>query len=181
MAPLAWLASKVIDPVFRAWAQVRLAMRIQGAVPSSAVILGMPQIEGTGRITLGNNAYLEEDLYFETREGGDITIGDGVVISRGVHLVAYAGIRIGNGAKIGEYASIRDANRQAEASGSVQGSRRDAAPIEIGDNAWIGRGVTVLPGVKIGAGAVVGANAVVSRDVPTGLVVAGIPARPVKD
>jgi len=53
-------------------------------------------------------------------------------------------------------------------------------PVEIGDGAWVGARVTILPGVKIGARAVVAAGAVVTRDVPAGLLVAGIPARPLK-
>ena len=50
-------------------------------------------------------------------------------------------------------------------------------PIVIKNNAWLGAGVTVLPGVTIGENAVVGAGAVVTRDVAANTVVAGIPAR----
>lgn len=52
------------------------------------------------------------------------------------------------------------------------------APIEIGDEAFIGARAFILPGVKIGRRAVVGACAVVTRDVPDGVVVAGNPAAP---
>ena len=55
------------------------------------------------------------------------------------------------------------------------------APIEIGDGTWIASRVTVLPGVKIGAGAVVAAGAVVKRDVPPNTLVAGVPARVVRN
>lgn len=50
-------------------------------------------------------------------------------------------------------------------------------PIVIKNNAWLGAGVTVLPGVTIGENAIVGAGAVVTRDVAANTVVAGIPAR----
>jgi maltose O-acetyltransferase len=50
-------------------------------------------------------------------------------------------------------------------------------PITIGDGAWLGGGVIVLPGVSIGQNAVIGAGAVVTRDVEPGVVVAGNPAR----
>lgn len=53
-------------------------------------------------------------------------------------------------------------------------------PIAIGDNVWIGDKATILSGVTIGDGAVVAANAVVTRDVPAYSVVAGNPARVVK-
>ncbi|WP_374196209.1 DapH/DapD/GlmU-related protein [Agromyces sp. ISL-38] len=51
------------------------------------------------------------------------------------------------------------------------------APVRIGRGAWLGQNVVVMPGVTIGAGAVVGANSVVRDDVPPRCVVAGTPAR----
>lgn len=54
------------------------------------------------------------------------------------------------------------------------------APIYIEEDAFLGAGVTVLPGVTIGRGAAVGAASVVSKDVPPGAVVVGNPARVVK-
>jgi acetyltransferase-like isoleucine patch superfamily enzyme len=46
---------------------------------------------------------------------------------------------------------------------------------------YIGAGALILPGVTVGEGAVVAAGAVVTRDVPPRKVVAGVPARPIKD
>src|SRR5699024_584154 len=56
-----------------------------------------------------------------------------------------------------------------------------AAPITIGDNVWLGGGVTVLPGVSIGDGSVIGASAVVTRDVPAHTVAVGSPARVLRE
>ena len=53
-------------------------------------------------------------------------------------------------------------------------------PILIKRKAWIGAGVTILPGVTIGENAVVAAGAVVTKDVPDNTIVAGVPAKIIK-
>lgn len=55
-----------------------------------------------------------------------------------------------------------------------------ARPITIGDNAWLGANVTVLPGVTIGDGAVIGAGSVVTRSIPPMTVAVGNPCRPLR-
>lgn len=50
--------------------------------------------------------------------------------------------------------------------------------VEVGDKAWIGIGASVRHGIRIGAGAIIGAGAAVVSDVPTGVTVVGVPARP---
>jgi acetyltransferase-like isoleucine patch superfamily enzyme len=148
-------------------------------VDASVVVLGPPEVYGTGMIRFGKEVLLYPALYLETEESGSIKIGDGVVISRGVHIVARDSITIGEGTMIGEYTSIRDANHVRVPGLTVRNSGHIARPITIGNEVWIGRGVTVLGGVTIGDGATVGANAVVTRDVPPGVTVVGVPARAV--
>ena len=144
---------------------------------ASVIVMGPPEVHGTGKIRFGREALVYPGLYLETEENGSIEIGDRVVLSRGVHIVARAGITIGHDTMIGEYSSVRDANHARVPGVKIRDSGHVAHPISIGKEVWIGRGVTVLGGVTIGDGATVAANAVVTRDVPAGATVAGVPAR----
>jgi maltose O-acetyltransferase len=58
---------------------------------------------------------------------------------------------------------------------------RQTGEIEIGDNAWVGAGSTVLHGVTIGDAAVIGAGSLVRQDVQSGTTVVGVPARAVDE
>ena len=177
LKPLAMATDKLRRSTAHAWSHATLAARIRFPLDPSVVVQGQVEVHGSGCVHLGKNLFLYPGIYLETQDGGSITIGDGVVISRGVHLVSYGEIVVGEGTGIGEYTSIRDANHIRGDGSSVRTSGHTEQRIHVGRNVWIGRGVTILPGVTVGDNAVVGANAVVVRDVPAGCVVAGVPAR----
>lgn len=164
----------------RIWGHAHLAAGIRHPLPASVVVLGRPEIYGTGNIVIGSDVLLYPHVYLETQGEGIITIGNDAVVSSGTHIVSRSSVTIGQGSMIGESTSIRDANHTRTVGKSLRGSDDRSTPIAIGREVWIGRGVAVLKGVTIGDYATVGANAVVSRDVPCHTVVAGVPARAIK-
>ena len=163
----------------RIWWLALLQAQIQHPVDASNVVQGAIEIHGTGNIRFGRNAFIYPGCYLETQGSGEIVLGDDIVLSRGVHIVAFDKVSIGNGTIIGEYSSIRDANHRLSDS-SIRHSGHDAKSIVIGNNIWLARGVTVLMGVTIGDNAVVAAGAVVNRSVTKNDIVAGLPARTIK-
>ena len=115
---------------------------------------------------------------FHTDFGKNITIGKNVFINACCCFQDQGGITIGDGALIGHrvvLASINHGLPPDERHGNYP------APIVIGKNVWIGSGAIVLPGTTIGENAVVAAGAVVTKDVEPYTVVAGVPAKVVKE
>ena len=111
-----------------------------------------------------------------------LRIGDRCVIGRGSHIVAHHAIQIGDDVYTGPYVYITDQNHgytDPEVPIGRQMPRNTA--VSIGPGTWLGAGAIVLPGARIGRNVVVAAGSVVRGEVPDRCVVAGVPARVVRE
>jgi acetyltransferase-like isoleucine patch superfamily enzyme len=107
-------------------------------------------------------------------------IGQGSLVSIQCYIDLAAPITIGNGANLGPQTMLITGTHKIGSPENRLGALIPL-PIHIGDGVWIGARVTILPGVRVGPGAVIGAGAMVSRDVPPNHIVAGVPARVIRD
>jgi acetyltransferase-like isoleucine patch superfamily enzyme len=132
-----------------------------------------------GDVELGDRVLLHGDIRMQTYEGGRVIIGEDTRIHLNCYLMAcIADIRIGANTGIASECAFYNFNHGTAAGTHYREQPNETrGPIIIGDNVWIGHGVTVLSGVTIGDGAVVAARALVIDDVPANAIVAGVPAR----
>jgi acetyltransferase-like isoleucine patch superfamily enzyme len=111
-----------------------------------------------------------------------LRIGDRCVIGRGSHVVAHHSIQIGDDVFTGPYVYITDQNHgytDPEMPIGRQLPRNTA--VSIGSGTWLGAGAIVLPGACIGRNVVVAAGSVVRGEIPDRCVVAGVPAKVVRE
>ena len=139
-----------------------------------------PLIHGPpGRINIGPNFHSRAIQFVPelgVGEEGIIDIGANVKIGKGVSIHAEIYIEIGSSCRFGDLSVVWDSSFHEVS--PKQGTKSE--PINIGNNVWLGRLSTVLPGVTIGDHSVIAAHAVVTKDVPPRTIVGGIPAREIR-
>lgn len=117
-----------------------------------------------------NGTYFTPPLSIDC--GSQVTLGSNVYANHHLTMMALGGITIEAGVMLGPGVSLLTVNHEPKNIRVVK-----TGQIRIGENAWIGANVSILPGVTIGANAIVGTGAVVTKDVPANTVVAGVPAK----
>lgn len=149
------------------------------------------RLKNNCRLEIGEDSIIETAINFD-KEGATIKIGERVFIG-GSSLVCADNIEIGNDVLISWGCTIVDHNSHAIAWKSRAHDVEDwfygkkdwqnviMSPVKIGDKAWLGFNSVVLKGVAIGEGAIIGAGSVVTKDVPPYTIVAGNPARIIRE
>src|SRR5215211_4441106 len=166
------------------------------------------RIRFANNVRLGRGVYLDHGVYLHACPAG-ITIGAETFVMKNAILHVYnfrdlphAGITIGARSLVGESCVLRGQGGisigddvflaplvqilavnhvYVDTTRPISHQGITAQGIAIEDGAWIGAGAIILDGVRVGCNAVVGAGAVVTRDVPPYTLVAGNPARVVRD
>jgi maltose O-acetyltransferase len=116
---------------------------------------------------------------FQCDYGYHISIGARTFINYGAVVLDGAKVVIGDDVQIGPNVQLITATHPLDPIERRRGTET-AAPVTIGDGAWLATGVIVLPGVSIGANTVIGAGSVVTKDMPAGHLCFGNPCRVIR-
>ncbi len=148
-----------------------------GCVFEEGVLVFHPE-----RVWIGDGVYVGHGAILKGYHAGELRIGDGTWIGQQVFLHAAGDLGIGRNVGVGPGVKIiTSAHEEAGRDVPILHAPLRFAPVFVDDDADLGVGAVVLPGVTIGRGAQVGAGAVVTRDVPPYAVVAGNPARVLRE
>lgn len=161
-------------------------LRAAGTIADSVRFFATAAIDnpfGAGAIVIGESTAIHGLLQID-RDGGRIAIGHHSYVGPESRIVSRHGITIGNYVLISHVVDIIDNQSHSldwRERRDPKSERVDGGPIVIEDDVWIGAKATILKGVRIGRGAIVGANSVVNEDVAPFTLVAGNPARVIRE
>ena len=123
----------------------------------------------------GEGCYIE--LPFRANWGGHhLHFGDGVYANSNLTLVDDGHVFVGSKVMFGPNVTIATANHPIDPELRSRGLQYNK-DVYIGENAWIGAGVIIVPGVHIGRNTVIGAGSIVTKDIPDNVVAVGSPCR----
>lgn len=169
--------------MFSPFAFIRLVLwRIRGAridrgteIPAGTIATWPHQVE------LGKNCILQRGIFFNYDHfwtaGPSIRIGHRVFIGRGVEFNIQGGIDIGDDCLIASGCFFVDHDHGMLPDTNMNQQPTVVRPIRICKNVWIGAKSIILKGVTIGEGSVIGAGSIVTKDIPSGEMWFGNPAR----
>jgi galactoside O-acetyltransferase len=139
---------------------------------------------GARRIHIGSNVRIDAFALLSAGDGG-IRIGDHVHVAAHCFVAGEAAIELddfcGISCRVSVYSSTDDFSGESLTGPTVPAELRrvDSRPVRVGRHVIVGTGAVILPAVTIHDGSAVGALSLVRHDVAPGIVVAGMPAKPI--
>ncbi|MBE7535304.1 MAG: acyltransferase [Anaerolineales bacterium] len=133
------------------------------------------------QVTLGRFSMIRPSGYYGREIGVGLKIGDYSNIGAYCYIGCGGGVQIGNHVMMSPRVGLHSENHNFDQLGTPmkdQGVVRNGIVIE--DDCWLASGCVILSGVHLGRGSIVAAGAVVTKDVPPYSVVAGVPAKVIK-
>jgi len=155
--------------------------RMSEALPASAFFRTRTAMLRAAGVKIGAHSLIQGKLRL-TGHGNPaelLTIGERTLVTGGLHVDLGARVRIGNMVRIGHDVSLLTINHVVGPA-HLRAGTSYSGEIVIEDGCWLASRCTLLPGVTIGAGSIVAAGSVVTRSVPSHSLVAGIPARVIR-
>lgn len=149
--------------------------RGKGSVIYSSVRMDTPPYR---RFSIGRKSVIESFSCINNAVG-DVIIGDYTRV--GLHNTIIGPVRIGNNVNLAQGITVTALNHNFDdTTKRIDQQGVTTKAVTINDDVWIGANTVILPGVTIGTHSVVAAGAVVSKDVPPYTIVAGVPAKVIK-
>jgi len=131
-------------------------------------------------IHVGNNVLLERKVRISLGDNARVYIGDNSYLGDYTNVLAVEEVRIGRDCAISWHVLFMDTSSHPLGfAGEIPKTK--VAPIRVEDHVWIGCRAVILKGVTVGEGSIIANNAVVTKDVPPRTMVAGNPARVIKE
>jgi acetyltransferase-like isoleucine patch superfamily enzyme len=131
------------------------------------------------RFSLGDHSVVESFSCINNAVG-DVIIGNNTRI--GLHNTIIGPVTVGNHVNLAQGVVVTALNHNfSNPAMRIDEQGVSTTPVVIGDDIWIGANAVILPGVTVGSHSVVAAGAVVTKDVPPHTLVAGVPAKVIKN
>lgn len=191
-----WLQMKV----YNAWLNIQNELndkRIDGLIDSMSILGKRPYIDvsssvmGAQYMTIGDGCYFGKNSWLECVSewrGFDyspmLCIGKRFSMQQSCHIGCLEKIEIGDNVLLGSKVYITDHYHGKITKDALVLPPVDrplwSNPVKIGSNVWVGDNVSIMPGVTIGDNVIIGANAVVTHSFTSNVVIAGVPAKVIR-
>ena len=149
--------------------------RGKGSVIHRSVRMDTPPYR---KFSLGDHSVIESFCCINNAVG-DVVIGHHTRV--GLHNTVIGPVAIGNHVNLAQGITVTALNHNfSDSNKRIDEQGVTTNPVVIEDDIWIGANAVILPGVTIGSHSVVAAGAVVTKDVPPRSLVAGVPAKIIK-